>query len=1002
MRSVSFARSLAITLLLAVTLSSGIAAAQARPSSGGLAGRVISEDGRAVALATIEVRRTDNSTAATATSDSAGFFRVAGVAPGLYRMSVRRIGFREAQLNLLRVVTGQTSEVSVTLTASPTLLSSVEVRVTATSIDATTPELSRRIEVDDVKALPMGRDAGSLVDLLPGARRGYVWGGAGDAANNYQLDGVSVNHPGIGGDFLSPSIDWIEALEVRGLGAGAEHGGFQGGIINAVTRTGTNRWKGLVNSSYISPALTSSNVFPNEEGAEESMRRELSGVAQGPIVRDRLFYFVGGVLIDRRIQVPDIRTLEPVDVRDTEQEYRDLRGIMKLTLRPGPLDRIDAALGHTDNRVEHAALNGIDDDMASQTVRSPTTFYELQWQRSATAGSIQARLAGFQSRETRLGYAGDDVPGIQVFTRGRQPVFQNALFNDRVTPRSVSGNIQWSKEHAVGSGSNRIVAGGELTRGSWKKTRTRNGGLTWMPYVDPETLRFDPADAASWPDVASEWGGEIRIDSRIEDAALFIQDYYTIRPNLTITPGLRFGRWRGWLTPADGTSGRFLAVTDNAVDPRIGIVWDISGRNDLVMKGHWGRYHQAMSSLFFDRAEGGAAYTNERFYFQGPGLSDPRTVYTPAERDANLDTFFGFSPTFVETILNEAGKVDGYRQPFVDQIVASVEKRFGPRWKTAVSFTNRVNRDIVGLVDRNLAENYSPLENVLVRDRVFQTPIFDHNGAPLRLPVVWVSNLNLRNELITRRNSRLPRPPVAGYTFADIDRLTFDPDIVLTTVPDARRSMQQLIGTVVTEQETFSWSASATFTNLKGNVAGLTGFGTIGGDFTAGPGVRRNEQVNYEGRLPDFAAFDAKSWIIGDLPYGLRGGVTVSWTLGHYFAPSFRFTPRFAFADANQAALNDSVFLGALGQTILLEPRGSLKYPPVGNLDLRLEKRLVSRAFNAVVSADLFNAFGADAVILRNLNVNDGTSTDPTSVFGAARRRVAPMRLQVGLRIENQ
>jgi hypothetical protein len=989
------------TSLFAFTLVPAASSAQVRPATGTLAGRVAGEDGRALELATVEVRRTDNSPAKTAVSDATGQFRVADLAPGLYRVSVRRLGYREARLNLLRVIAGQTSDVTVTLTASPTLLSTVQVRVTPTSIDATTPELSRRIEVEDVKALPMGRDAASLVDLLPGARRGFIWGGAGDAANNYQLDGVSVNHPGVGGDFLSPSIDWIEALEVRGLGAGAEHGGFQGGIINAVTRTGTNEWKGLLSSNYISPALTASNVFPNEEGAEESMRRELSGVIQGPIVRDRLFYFVGGVVVDRRVQVPDLRTLEPDDVRSAEQEFRDLRGIAKLTLRPGPLDRIDAAMGHVDNRIEHASLNGIDDQLATQQVRSPTTFYELQWLRTAVGGSVQARVAGFTSRETRLGYEGDEVPGIQVFTRGRQPVFQNSLFNDRVKPRSLSGNLLWSKEHSLGRGSNKVVLGGELTRGSWEKRRTRNGGLTWMPYVNPETLGFDPAVPQSWPDVASEWGGEISIDSDVEDAALFVQDYLTIIPNLTVTPGLRYGRWRGWLTPADGTGERFLAVKDQAVDPRIGIVWDIFGRNDFVLKGHWGRYHQAMSSLFFDRVEGGAAYTNERFYFQGPDLTDSRRVYTPAERDANIDTFFGFSPTYVETILNEAGRVDGYRQPFVEQIVASVEKRFGPRWKSEISFTNRVNRNIVGLVDRNMAENYSPIENVYVRDRVFQTAIFDHNGQPLKLPVVWVSNFNLRNELITRRNSRVPRQPIPGYTFADIDRLTFDPDIVLTTVPDARRSMQQLTGTLRTEQKAFSWSASATFTNLKGNVAGLTGFGTNGSDFTAGPGVRKNEQVNYEGRLPDFSAFDAKSWMIGDLPYGFRGGVSASFTLGQYFAPSFRFTPRFAFTDVNRAPLNDSVFLAALGQTMLIEQRGSLKYPAMGNLDFRLEKRIMSKGFNALVSADLFNAFGADAVVLRNLNVNDGTSTDPTSVFGAPRRRAAPMRLQLGLRIEN-
>ena len=60
----------------------------------------------------------------------------------------------------------------------------------------------------------------------------------------------------------------------------------------------------------------------------------------------------------------------------------------------------------------------------------------------------------------------------------------------------------------------------------------------------------------------------------------------------------------------------------------------------------------------------------------------------------------GFSPNPLESILNEAGRVENYRQPYVDQWLLSAEKTFGPRWKAEISYLNRVNRDIVGLVLR--------------------------------------------------------------------------------------------------------------------------------------------------------------------------------------------------------------------------------------------------------------------------------------------------------------
>ena len=972
-----------------------------RPTTGSLSGTVVGEDGKAISSATLQLQRNDGANAQASTSDEAGSFTIRGLAPGLYRITARRIGFREAQLPSLRIVAGQTTQIRVSLTASPTQLSTVEVRVSPTSIDASTSELARTLRVDDVKLVPSGRDATSLIELVPGASRGFVWGGASDAANNYQLDGVSVNHPGNGGEFLSTSVDWIEALEVRGLGAGAEYGEFQGGLINAITRSGTNKFRGALRANYISPSLTISNIQANEEGAEQSMRREVSGELLGPIIRDRLFYFIGGARIDRDVNVPNLSTAILDDFRSVRQNYQDTRGIAKLTLLPGLHDRIEALISHTDNRGEHADLNGLDDPAGTVKVRSPTTFYEAGWTRTGISSLFKARIAGYNSRESRLGYAGDIVPGIQLFTRGRQPIFQNAPFNQRTEPRSLGGNLTYSKLHSLARGENRLTLGAEYTRGSWTNMRTRNGGLTWLPYVNGATAPVDPADPRTWPDVASEWGGEMHLDSDVENAAVFIQDYLTLLPNLTITPGIRFGRWTGWLTPVDPSKTRFMAARDQGFDPRIGVVWDVSGRNDMVLKAHWGIYHQGMNSVFFDRAEGADVYSNERFYFQGPAFTDPRQVYTPAQRDAMLDTFTGFSPTYVESVLNEAGRVENYKQPYIQQAILSAEKRFGPRWKLEAVYTNRINKNIVGLVDRNLATNYSVLTNVAVKDRVTSETVTDQYGDPLILPVVWIANRDLKADL-HRRSLRPPslRKPTPGYSFADEATLTFNPDIVLTTVDGAKRSLHQASLSVRTEQERWNGFGSITYTRLRGNISGLTGFGTTGTEFSAGSAVRPNEAINNDGYLPNFPSLEGKVWLSGELLYGLRGGVFTSFTLGNYFTPMFQISPRFKFQAADKTILDDSLFSLVEGQSILLEERGSRKYQGRVNADLRLERRFISRPGSWIVSADLFNATASDAIVERNLTINDQISNDPTSIFAAPRRRVNPLSLQLGVRVE--
>ncbi len=981
---------LSLLLLLVLAWPIDAARGQQRASSGALSGTVVDETDSPVQGASVRLVRTDQAVTREALSDAAGAFAVTQLAPGLYRVTAVRIGYRPAELPLLRIMEGQTAQIRVMLARSPTQLSTVTVYATATTIDASTTELARRLPLAEIAKLPLGRDALSAVELVPGARSGSVWGAGGDAANSYRLDGVAVNHPGLGGDFLSPSIDWIEAIEVRGLGAGAEYGGFQGGLINAITRSGTNERRSTIGLHYISPSLTASNVRPFEEGAEQSMRRELSGTAAGPVVRDRLMYFVAGQLIHHDVRVPDLATEGARDFRDVRQEYRDARALAKLTWLPGLGDRFSALFGASGRQGDRVDLDGLVDPAATLRTRAPSTFFALSYQHAAGGDMVDARIAGFDARESRLGYEGPGVPALHVYRLGRTPMYQNAPFNEHLRPRRIGGTVSWTTRQALPRGENQLVLGAEYNRGSWRHQRTRNGGLTWRPY--PTSAVLDPADPSTWADVASEWGGEVRLSAKMEDAAVFVQDYFTIRPGLTFTPGVRLELASGWLADAEG-GGRMRVVSDYSLDPRVGMVWDISGRNTTVAKAHWGRYRQAMQSSFFDRAEGGNVYTNERLYLQGPEITDPRTVFTPEQRDA-MQTSDGFSSAYLETILNEAGRVEGYRQPYVEQFVLGLEQTIGPRWKIEAAYVNRINRDIVGLVDRNMEHNYSVLEDVAVLQRITFGPVFDHHGQRLVIPRMYVSNEDLRRELLIRQERALA--PVPGYTFDDIPRLTFNPDIVLTTIPGARRRFDQISVSLRTDQRTWDAFASISATYLRGNVPGLTSFFAGGTTFSAGPFVRPNEALNASGVLPNSTVLESKVWVSTSLPHRFRGGAFASFSLGDHLAPQMQINPRFRFLDSEGSLLQDGTFNRVRGQTILLEKRGNFRYPARTNLDLRLARTFSLPRGEFELTADLFNALGSDAMIVQNITVNDQILQDPTSTFGAPRRRVNPRALRLG------
>ncbi len=977
--------------LLALVGFATVASAQSA-----ITGKVL-ENGSPVASATVHAVRSDKSIAREAITDSDGRFRLAPVSAGLYTVTVRKVGYQSAEQGAVRVLEGQTVSLTVSLTQAPRQLSTIQVVTSPTTINASTPELSLRLDRAFTELLPTGRDASSLIALVPGARKEQLWGGAPGVSNDYQLDGVSMNHPGAGGDFLSLSVDWIEALDIRGLGAGAEHGNFQGGIINAITKTGTNDRRIAFRTNYESERLTATNFNADEQGVEQAGRREVSGEALGPIARDKLFYFAGGQLVRRDMRSPNLTTPAQHDFQLVREEHLDARALGKLTWLPVFGQRVDALLGVSAANADRAGLNGVDDPSATLRIRQPTTFYELGWSSSASPrNAIDVRFAGYNSRESRLGYEGPAVPGVQVLHIGRLPTVQNAPFNERRDASNLSASLEWRMSRSALGAEHGLVLGAEVSRGTWRDYRTRNGGLTWRPYSF-RVPAFDPFNAATWQTTASDWGGDIHLDSDVGNGAVFVQDYIALGTRLTVTPGLRYGRWSGYVRPgcdSPATScDRFEAVHATGFDPRIGAVWDVTGRNTFALKAHWGRYHQGMFSLFFDRARGGNVYTNHRRYYAAPPLTDARTTFTTSQRDAAGS---GFATYFDEEILDETGRVENYKQPYVDQSVLGLEKSIGRSWKAEIVYAHRRNRDIVGLIDRNRATNYSPVYNVRVDDQFVFGRTLDQNGKRLELPVVYVSNKDLKAALISCLGSFDPScSPIGGYSLSDA--LLWNPDFVLTAIPEARRSYEQLTVMLRAYQTRWRGEASITQARLRGNVPGVTGFGTSGTRFSAGPFARPNEAINSEGALPDALELEGKVWLAVRLPYALQAGLLYTHTLGERFTAGFYFDGRYAYTDSLGGFLSSKLFRSLLGQTLFVEPRGSRHYASRDVVDLHLEWR--SPKF-AVLTLDLFNALGSDAPTSVNATVGGRIDADPTSYFMAARLRVPPRTLRVGIRVD--
>jgi hypothetical protein len=357
----------------------------------------------------------------------------------------------------------------------------------------------------------------------------------------------------------------------------------------------------------------------------------------------------------------------------------------------------------------------------------------------------------------------------------------------------------------------------------------------------------------------------------------------------------------------------------------------------------------------------------------------------------------------------------------VDQASLAVEKSFSARWKVEVLYLHAVNRDIVGLVDRNLANGFQLLRDVRVEHRLQVGEVLDASGRPLVLPAVYVSNADIIAVLEEQIAAGVANPRVAGFTPADISGLRSTSDIVLTTLPGARRRYRQLTLSLRAEHDAWRGQGSVTVARLNGNVAGATGYGeadgvaegTVGGvagdasgsasgsRFTAGPFVRPNEALNFEGTLPGSPELETKLWLSARLPFHFVGGVVATHILGERFTPIFELAGRYRYESAEYGALPDELFRRVHGQVMFLERRGARHYASRGNVDLHLERRFsAGRGRGLIATADAFNALGSASVIRVRTWAADEELGGAGSYLGAPLRRVAPRRLRVGIRVE--
>jgi hypothetical protein len=270
--------------------------ADAQVGNGAITGVVADSTGSQTPGATVTATDSRTGLVRSAVADASGVYTLPGLPPGVYDVDVTLAGFRSVRHKDVRVETGVTIRLDVTLT-----LGNVAEAITVTAQTPalrTTANLGQVVSEQNLTALPLnGRSFVTLISLVPsvavppGQAFPRINGGR-PRTNEYLFDGISVVQPEPGQVAFFPVVDAIQEFKVETNSPPAEFGRFNGGVINLTTTAGTNTVHGTAFEFFRHEALNARNFFATTNAAKPGFRRnQFGGVLGGPVLRNRTFFF---------------------------------------------------------------------------------------------------------------------------------------------------------------------------------------------------------------------------------------------------------------------------------------------------------------------------------------------------------------------------------------------------------------------------------------------------------------------------------------------------------------------------------------------------------------------------------------------------------------------------------------------------------------------------------------------------------------------------------------
>lgn len=655
-------------------------------TSGSMSGTVVDQAGNPVGGATVTVTSTGRGFQRSVTTSAGGVFNITQLPIGTYDAEVSGPNVATTRVEGLQARLGGAS---FTLTVGEAGADSAGSDIVVTgrverSVDFSGTATGQVFNVQEIaKQIPVARDIASIQLLAPQATSGdsafggVSLGGSSVAENISYINGMNVTNfrTFVGGTTIP--FEFYDQVQVKTGGYQAEFGRNTGGAVIALSRSGSNEFRGGANVFWEMDSLRSDspNTFSANNSRDERERVDGNIWASGPIIKDRLFFF--GFFNPRYRRTFDVAQSEKFNAAGTTSlgfsDDTSTGTVQKTPFYGGKLDlnlfdghRVEATYFNDTSSTLNTITTLSDGSSSSATDFRGGSNYIFKYTGAFTNWLTFSALYGRSNFNQTSAGSDDAIPyvldgrsGTLVYVAGN-PLGTIDTGRDRRT--NYRGDLDLNFNLL---GQHTLRLGGDYEKLTATADTIYSGGVYYRYYRTG-------AGGATVNGVAVAGNTDyVRLRSytsggtfNVENTAFYAQDSWDVTPRLNLNLGVRYDKFVNF-----GATGEAFTKLDNQFAPRVGFSYDVLGDRRTKLSGFYGRYYLPVAANTNIRLAGTELFYEE-FYNLGAGgsLVNPALGGQIGARNTLSDSSGADPSTLVSQNL---------KPQYLDEFLASAEHRFG-------------------------------------------------------------------------------------------------------------------------------------------------------------------------------------------------------------------------------------------------------------------------------------------------------------------------------------